>query len=87
MLSENGGKMAEKIFEIRIVNVNNMSASAREEIRREVARKPPAFKEKFEGFAKVTYVTASPPRIAKIEPIMGSIIEEFKSIGGDFSVF
>ena len=78
--------MAEKIFEIRIVNVKNISPSARDEVIQEVAKRPLEFKN-YQGFAKVTYVTASPPRIAKIEPIEGSIIEQFHSIGEDFSVF
>ncbi len=79
--------MVEKIFEIRIVNIDNMPRIAREKIIKEVARKPNSFKENFKGFAKVTYVTASPPRISSVEPIEGTIVGQFEAIGEDFSVF
>ncbi len=79
--------MPEKIFEIRIVNIYNMSEMVRSNIIKEVAQKSDSFRSNFQGFAKVTYVTASPPRISKIEPIEGTIVEQFEAIEEDFSVF
>ncbi|MBS3135323.1 hypothetical protein J4401_00005 [Candidatus Woesearchaeota archaeon] len=69
--------MSEKIFEIRIVDTSKISSEAREEVTKQVMKEPEKFKD-FRGFAKITYVTASPPRIKSIEPINGSINEYFK---------
>ena len=60
--------MEEKIFEIRINHISNMPEKAKMEVIRKAATMGP----KFHGFAKVTYVTASPKRIHSIEPIMGN---------------
>ena len=79
--------MTEKIFEERIVNVQQMPQQTREEITNEVAKRTPEFIGKYRGFAKVTYVTASPPNIVRVEPIEGTINDHIKSIGFDFSVF
>ena len=82
--------MPEKIFEIRIVNVEQMPPQTQQVIEAEVAKKPIDFRENYRGFAKVTYVTASPPRIVSVEPIVGTVIEYIKSIeaeGVDFSIF
>jgi len=82
--------MTEKIFEIRIVNIENIQEHAREEVIMDVAKKPESFRKNFKGFAKVTYVTASPPRIKSIEPIEGTIVDYFKSVqreGVNTSVF
>lgn len=69
----------EKIFEIRVVSMDNMPRSTRDYIISEVSKKPKKFIDKFKGFAKITYVTASPKRIASIEPIEGTIIDYFNS--------
>lgn len=79
--------MPEKIFEERIVNVQQMPQHAREAVAIEVAKKSSDFMSKYRGFAKVTYVTASPPKIIKVEPIEGTINDHIKSIGVDFSIF
>ena len=57
----------EKIFEVRINHISNMPEKAK----REVIRKATAMND-FQGFAQVTYVTASPKRIHSIEPISGN---------------
>ena len=79
----------DKVFEIRIVNVEQMPPQAKEAVEAQVAKKPEEFKD-YRGFAKITYVTASPPRIVSVEPIVGSVVDYIKSIeaeGVDFSVF
>lgn len=71
--------MTDKIFEVRIVHKDNMPEQTRKQIVSDVAKKPQEFQRNFKGFAKVTYVTASPKRIAQIEPIEGTIIDYFKN--------
>ena len=68
----------EKIFEVKISDISNMSEGARKEVIRQVSQKSPSFKKNFRGFAKITYVTASPKRIKSIEPIEGTIVDYFK---------
>lgn len=81
--------MEEKIFEVKIISVNHMPQAICDDITRQVAKQSDTFKANYKGFAKITYVTASPVRISKIEPIEGTIIDYEKSIEGaqDFSVF
>lgn len=82
--------MPDKIFEIRIVNVEHMPEQTKEAIGKDVANRSIEFRNSYKGFAKVTYVTASPPRIVSVEPIIGTVVEQIKSIeaeGVDFSVF
>ena len=80
-----------RIFEVRIVDVRKMPFGARQEIVNKIAGKPESFRRNYKGFAKVTYVTASPPKIVGVEPIEGTVIEYFESVksegGVDFSVF
>ena len=70
--------MAEQIFEIRIVHKDNMPESVRRKIITDVAGRPAEFQKDFKGFAKVTYVTASPKKISSVEAITGTIIDQFK---------
>ena len=72
--------MAEKIEEIRIVNISCLSPQVRAEVEDQVAKKDTSFKVAFKGYAKMTYVTASPRRIKSIEPIKGSFSDYFKTI-------
>ena len=69
----------EKIFEVRIVSVDSMPEQARADIVTQVAKKTKEFRDKYRGFAKVTYVTASPKKIGSVEPIEGTIVQYFKS--------
>jgi hypothetical protein len=79
----------DNVYEIRIVEVSRMPARAKADIMRQVSEREEGFK--FQGFAKVTYVTASPTRVASIEPIEGTIVDYFKksreTSGADCSVF
>ena len=67
-----------KIFEIRIASIENMSEGAKRKVISEVSKKSKDFKNNFQGFAKITYVTASPKKIDSIEPIEGTIVEYFR---------
>jgi len=60
----------EKIFEVRINHISNMNQSAK----MEVIRKARGMTD-FKGFAKITYVTASPKRISSIDPISGTVMD------------
>jgi hypothetical protein len=79
--------MVEKIFEIRINHISNMP----EKVKREVIRKAAIDSSKFHGFAKVTYVTASPKRIHSIEPIFENtrdfIDNQIKKEGVEIPIF
>jgi len=81
--------MGETIFEERIVHVNSMPQQAKDEIMKQVSMKPESFK--WEGYAKITYVTASPPKIRSIEPIEGDVSGYFKEaeriIGATGNIF
>lgn len=82
--------MPEKIFEIKVVDQKHISPEARAEVIKKVARAPPEFRNKFKGFVKVTYVTASPPRVSNIEPISGTPSEYYEEVEtevGGFGVF
>lgn len=70
----------EKIYEIKIVSIESMPEYIRAEVVEAVKSKPQAFKEKFQGFAKVIYVTNSPKSIKSIEPITGNIIDFYDKI-------
>ena len=71
--------MVDQIFEIKIVHKNNMPENVRKKIITDVAGRPATFQKKFKGFAKITYVTASPKKIFSVEAIEGTIIDYFKS--------
>jgi len=71
--------MAEKIFEVKIVHKDNMPEQVRRQIIADASKKGEDFQKKFKGFAKVTYVTASPKRIASVQPIEGTIIDYFRT--------
>lgn len=77
--------MAEKIYEIRIVKVDNMPPQTRREIIRQVNTKSEHFD--YQGYAKITYITASPKSIKSIEPIEGTAIDYFKGKSSQISVF
>lgn len=82
--------MVEEIFEVKIVNINQIPPQAQEDVTKQVAKRPIEFRNNFRGFAKIVYVTASPKRITSIEPIEGTIVDYFKSIktdGINFAVF
>lgn len=84
--------MTENIFEIRFVDHRNMPEEARREIVRQVSKKPEEFRKKWKGYAKVVYVTASPPKIKTIEPVEGESPAECfrtyeKEIGVEGNVF
>ena len=70
--------MTDKIFEIKIASIANMSDGARREVIRMVSQKSSEFQKNFQGFAKITYVTASPKKIQSIEPIEGTIVDYFR---------
>lgn len=71
--------MTEEIYEIKIIDINNIdNENAKRDIIRQVSQKSQEFRKNFRGFAKITYVTASPKRIKSIEPIEGTIIDYFK---------
>jgi hypothetical protein len=78
----------EKVFEIKVVNVATMPIHTQVQINKEVAAMPPEAQKNWKGFVKVTYITASPPSISKIEPYMGTVIDYYrKEMGGaDFSI-
>jgi hypothetical protein len=59
-----------RIFEVRINHISNMNQNAK----MEVIRKARGMNN-FKGFAKITYVTASPKRISSIDPIDGTVID------------
>ena len=71
--------MAEKIFEVKIVHKDNMPEQVRRKIVADASKKGEDFQKKFKGFAKVTYVTASPKRIDSVQPIEGTIIDYFRT--------
>jgi len=69
----------EKIFEIKIVSIANMPEVVKKDIIRQVSQKESGFQKNYKGFAKITYVTASPKSIQSIEPIQGTIIDYFET--------
>ena len=79
----------EKEFEVRIISVEHISEMAKEQVSRQVAQMKPEQRKNYMGFVKITYVTASPPRIKDIVPIEGTINDYFNSIGikGSTAVF
>ncbi|MBS3138260.1 hypothetical protein J4207_00980 [Candidatus Woesearchaeota archaeon] len=84
--------MVDKIFEIRIVDVKNVSDSAAKQVRQKVNEEKkikPSFD--YKGYAKVTYATASPPKVINIEPIEGTPMSYYKQfekdIGGISGIF
>lgn len=72
--------MAEKVYKIKIVNVNDMPRQIRNKVINQVAERPKSFRDEFIGFAKITFVSASPIRIKSIEPIKGNSETFFNSI-------
>lgn len=70
----------ERIYEIKIVSVENMHPQIRAKIIEDVKNKGVDFERNFRGFAKVTYVTSSPKSIKSIEPITGTIIDFYDAI-------
>ncbi len=75
--------MAEEIFEIKIINVAKMTETARDIVKKKVSDSTSAFKQNYRGFAKITYVTASPPRIKDIEPIEGTITDYYEKFSAE----
>jgi hypothetical protein len=71
--------MTDKIFEIKISSIANMSDGARKDVIKKVSQKSSDFQKNFMGFAKITYVTASPKHIQSIEPIEGTIVDYFRA--------
>ena len=72
--------MEEKIYEIKIVNINDISQQIRNRMINEVAMQSKTFRDAFKGFAKITFVSASPIRIKSIEPIQGTPNDFFDEI-------
>jgi hypothetical protein len=72
--------MTEKIYKIKIVNINDMPHQIRNNVINKVATQPKSFRDEFIGFAKITFVSASPIRIKSIEPIKGNPETFFNSI-------
>ncbi len=72
--------MTEKIYKIKIMNINDMPCQMRNNVINQVATKSKSFRDEFMGFAKITFVSASPIRIRSIEPIKGNPRTFFSSI-------
>lgn len=72
--------MTEKVYKIKIVNVNEISQQMRNDVFNQVAKQPKSFRDNFKGFAKMTFVSASPIRFKSIEPIAGNSETFFNSI-------
>ena len=67
--------MADKIVEIKVRKVSELSEIAKKQVLAEAVSKGEHFR--FSGYAKLTYASASPLRIIKIEPIEGNANEQF----------
>jgi hypothetical protein len=82
--------VGEKVFEVSIRRVSDFPDAVRKMVYAEVAKDKGKFSN-FKGFAKITYVTASPKAIRSIEPINGTVTEYFeayqKDNNVDFNVF
>ena len=76
--------MKEKIVEIKIKRVSELSESAQ----REVAQKLSSFSRpfNFKGYAQVTYTEASPYRVSSVDPIEGTINDFFNGIRNQFKL-
>ena len=70
-------KTQEKLFEVRVVNLKDMSEHCRAVVNEQVSKWTFEERRKYSGFAKITYVTSSPMRIKSVEPIKGSIATYF----------
>jgi len=81
--------MVERVFEVKIVDVAQMPTHTQNDVARQVAAMTPDRRAKYCGFVKVTYVTASPPRIRSVEPIAGDAAEYYEQsmTNADINVF
>lgn len=73
----------EKIYEVKIVSIDHINEQAQKEVIGKVAQMAPKDRIGYKGFVKVTYVTASPPKIKSIEPIIGTINDYFEKVCTD----
>ena len=73
----------EKIYEIRIKKVSDLSPEAQKEVQAKLKDKPDNFN--FQGYAKVTYAHCSPVSVVSVDPISGSVLSFFKSISEQVS--
>lgn len=71
----------EKIFEERIVHITQIeNERARKDVMKRAYAKGAEYFKNWKRYVKVTYVTASPPKIKSIEPIEGTIKEFIQSV-------
>lgn len=78
--------MVERVFEVKIVDVAKMPAHTQTDVARQVAAMSPEKRSRYCGFVKVTYVTASPPRIKSVEPIEGDAAAYYQASMADVDI-
>lgn len=74
----------EKIEEISVINIDDISDVAKKEVEKKADEKPAGFD--FQGFAEVRMITASPMRIASVEPIEGTDVDWIKKNSEDVEI-
>lgn len=67
-----------QIYEIRVRKVIELTPEAQQEVTTKLIGMPEGFK--YKGYAKVTYMKASPLSISSVDPIEGTAIDFFKYI-------
>lgn len=68
----------EKIVEIQIRRVKELSEVAQREVESKLSNFPTSFN--FRGYAKVSYAESSPMRIVSVDPIEGTINNYFNDM-------
>ncbi|MCL4336315.1 MAG: hypothetical protein M1393_02735 [Candidatus Thermoplasmatota archaeon] len=65
----------ERIVEIQIRKVNQLSDAAKREVQGKLENLPNEFN--FKGYVKVSYAESSPLRVVSVDPIEGTINDYF----------
>ena len=69
-----------KVYEIRVRHIDHINSLTAAKIIQEVAAKDEEFRNNFQGYVKITYVsTPQGITIDSVEPIHGSLREYFQS--------
>jgi hypothetical protein len=79
----------ERIAEINIVHISTIQEPMRSTVEETIAEMQPKDRQGYQGYVKITYVTASPRKVGSIEPIRGTPMEYYRAMMGgmNFAVF